>query len=196
MPDGRDVIRKRLAALNLTAPAESDLAEEFAQHLEDRYRDLTAQGLEPTDAYSRVLGELDARHPITANVPAGQYLRQHELVPPGDSRRGGFLDGLLRDFRYAGRSIRNNPVFVAFVVLTVAIGIGANTTVFTLLNTLMLNPLPVRNPGELAAVVGADVDPSKPIASLPLSYLDLTDYQAHNAVFVSLAGYTSPRLLT
>jgi len=196
MPDWKDLVRRRLAAFNLTAPAESDLAEELAQHLEDRYRDLTVQGLDPGDAYARVLGELDARNPIAAKIPAEHYLRRHDLVPPGDSRRGGFLDGVLRDLRYAGRSIRNNPVFVAFAVLTVAIGIGANTTVFTLINTLMLNPLPARNPGELAAIAGADVDPSKPTASLPLSYPDLEDYQARNTVFVSLAGYTAPRPVT
>lgn len=196
MPDWKNIVRRRIAALKLTAPAESDLAEELAQHLEDRYRDLTAAGIDPDHAYLRILAELDDIHPLRAGIPAGRRLPRYDPVPAGDAGLGGIVDGLWRDIRYALRSMRNSPVFVAFVVLTIALGIGANTTVFTVLNTLILNPLPVRNPGELAGIVGAEADPSKAGAPFPISYRDLNDYQEQNAVFDSLAGYTSPRPLT
>ena len=67
------------------------------------------------------------------------------------------MDDLHRDLRYAGRMMRMNPVFVLVVVLTLGLGIGANTTVFSVINTLILNPMPVREPSELVAVasVGA-----------------------------------------
>ena len=196
MPDWKNLVRRRVAALNLAAPAESDLAEELAQHLEDRYRDLTAAGAAPDDAYRQVLAELDDVQRLRAGIPAGRRQPRLDAVPAGDVRLGSFLDGLWRDFRYALRSMRKSPVFVAFVVLTLALGIGANTTVFTVLNTLILNPLPVRNPGELAGIAGVEADPSKAATPFPISYPDLQDYQAQNAVFDSLAGYTSPRVLT
>jgi predicted permease len=196
MPDWKNIVHRRLAILNLTASAESDLAEELAQHLEDRYRDLTAAGAAADDAYRQVLEELEGVHSFRATVPAKERLPRYDAVPAGDTRVASFLDGFWRDFRYAVRSMRKSPVFVAFAVLTLALGIGANTTVFTVLNTLILNPLPARNPGELASIAGAEADPSKTGTPFSISYPDLKDYQARNAVFDSLAGYTSPRVLT
>src|SRR6266436_9278144 len=72
------------------------------------------------------------------------------------------------DLRYTARTMRKSPLFVVFVVLTLGLGIGANTTVFTVINTLILNPLPVPDSSGLAAVG----------APLPISYPDLKDYQA------------------
>src|SRR5215831_146200 len=97
---------------------------------------------------------------------------------------------LLTDFRgdilCALRSIRKSPLFVVFVVSTLAVGIGANTTVFTVINTLILNPLPVGAPGELVAIAEVDTKTlAKTSASFPLSYADLRDYQATNEVFRS-----------
>jgi predicted permease len=196
MPDWKNLVRRRVAALDLAAPAESDLAEELAQHLEDRYRDLTAAGTPPNDAYRQVIAELDDVHPLRAGMPAEHRGPSRDAVPAGDTRLGSFLGGFWRDFRYALRGIRKSPLFVAFVVLTLALGIGANTTVFTLINTLVLNPLPARNPRELAGVAGIEASSSKAGTQFPISYPDLKDYQAQNAAFDSLAGYTSPRVLT
>jgi predicted permease len=195
MPDWKNVVRRRLAELNLTAPAESDLADELAQHLEDRYRDLTAGGAALDDAHRQVLREFECR-PLPTAVRSRDRMPRHDAVPAGDNRVGNWAGGFWRDFRYAMRSMRRSPVFVTFVVLTLALGIGANTTVFTVLNTVILNPLPVRNPGELAGIAGAEADRSKAPTPFPISYPDLKDYQAQNAVFDSLAGYTSPRPIT
>src|SRR5579872_163737 len=170
MPDWKNLVRRRLAALNLTAPAESDLAEELAQHLEDRYRDLTAGGTAPDAAYRQVLHELGDMPPLRAAVSTADRLPRFDAVPAGDARLSNFLEGLWRDFRYTVRSMRKSPVFVAFVVLTLALGIGANTTVFTVLNTLILNPLPVHNAGALAGIAGADADPSRAGTPFPISY--------------------------
>jgi hypothetical protein len=65
------------------------------------------------------------------------------------------------------------------------------------INTLILNPLPVRNAAELAAIAAADTRSlAKSSATFPISYADLKDYQAQNEVFRSLAGYTSPKVVT
>src|SRR5581483_2967571 len=59
---------------------------------------------------------------------------------------------LLRDLRFAFRMARRGPVFTAIAVGSLAIAIGANATVFTLLNALLLRPLPIRNPEQLVAI--------------------------------------------
>jgi predicted permease len=93
--------------------------------------------------------------------------------------------------------MRKNPLFVLFVVLTLALGIGANTTVFTVINTLILNPLPVSNAATLAAV-SATKAKSTTQANVPrsLSYADFKDYRQRNSVFSSFAAYTSPHGVT
>jgi hypothetical protein len=196
MPDWKNLVQRRLAVLNLTAPAESELAEEIAQHLEDRCRDLIAAGADSNDAIRKVVAELDSVHPLQFSIPSGHHLPRHDVVPVGDAGFSSFLDGLWRDFRYATRSMHKSPVFVTFVGLTLALGIGANTTVFTVLNTLILNPLPARDPGGLAGVAAAESDTSKGGRPFPISYPDLEDYRTQNGVFESLAGYTSARPLT
>jgi len=87
-------------------------------------------------------------------------MTKHDAVPVGDARRAGFLEGLWRDVRYALRTAQKSPTFVLFVVVTLSLGIGANSTVFTVINTLILSPLPVRNANELAAVAASDVHPT------------------------------------
>jgi hypothetical protein len=109
---------------------------------------------------------------------------KNDPVRAGEASSGNFWEGLWKDFRYALPSMRKNPVFVLFVVLTLALGIGANTTVFTLINTVVLNPLPVRNPDQLAALTAGDSRNTANTGSIfPVSYADLQDYQSRNEVF-------------
>lgn len=197
MRDFRKIVRERIASLRVAAAAEPDLTEELAQHLEDRYQELRSGGATEEEAYRKAAAELDDLYPMEAALETSQRMPQHDTVPAGDISRGNFIADLWRDLRYTGRTIRKSPLFVVFVVLTLALGIGANTTVFTLINTLILNPLPVENSSELAAVATAEAkSTSKSSIALPVSYANLKDYQSKNEVFSSLAGYTSPRIVT
>jgi predicted permease len=197
MLDWKGAIRKRLAPLRLTAEAESDLVEELVQHLDDRYAELLSGGAGNDEAYRETISELDDIDPLIDVVRKTDRMPNNEAVPLGDVRQGNFFDDLWRDLRHTVRSMHKSPVFVLFVVVTLGLGIGANTTVFTLINTLILNPLPVRDPGELGAVSAVDAAHKSASAfPLPISYLDLKDYQARGRVFRSLAGYTGAQLVT
>src|SRR5713226_8678932 len=170
MHDWKSLVRQRLTALCLTPAAEADLTEELAQHLEDQYRELRSGGSSEEDAYKKALSELDDMYPLKAGLERSQRLGKFDAVPAGDVRPGNFMEDLWRDLRYAVRTLRKSPLFVLFVVLTLALGIGANTMVFTVINTLILNPLVVTKPSELAAVATSEVNStSKSTAPLPIS---------------------------
>ena len=197
MPDFRNLVRQRLGPLHLTPAAESDLVDEVAQHLEDLFRELRSGGIGAEEAYRQAMAEFDDLYPLRASLERNQRMPKNDMVRAGESSQGSFVEDLWKDVRYALRGMRKNPVFVFFVVLTLALGIGANTTVFTLINTLILNPLPVSNPGELVGIAGADPRNTSQSATIfPVSYADLKDYQSGNDVFGSLAAYTSVRPAT
>lgn len=197
MPDWKDSVRRRLAPLRLKPEEESDLVEEVAQHLEDRFRELRSGGASDEEARRTAMHELDDLYPLDASVKESQRMPAKEGARAGEPAAGTLLEGIWKDLAYALRGMRKSPGFVLVVVMTLALGIGANTTVFTVINTLLLNPLPVRNAPELAAVVAEDArNTSRSEAVFPISYADLKDYRAQNQVFRSLACYTSARGLT
>ncbi|HEY6214318.1 MAG TPA: ABC transporter permease [Vicinamibacterales bacterium] len=104
------------------------------------------------------------------------------------------MDTLWHDVRYALRTIRKNPGFAAVAVLSLALGVGANTTIFTLLNAMLLSPLPVERPSELAAVYTVDQGTIGGFGNQgPISYLNLKDYRQRNEFFADMAGYSFPQ---
>jgi predicted permease len=75
------------------------------------------------------------------------------------------LESLWRDVRYAGRTLRKSPAFSAVVVLTLALGIGANTAIFSVINAIMLRPLPVERPEDLISLTTLYPDNAEPVFS-------------------------------
>src|SRR5882672_3461734 len=112
------------------------------------------------------------------------------------ARWESFVETLWRDLRFAVRVLRKNPVFTAVVVLTLALGIGATTAIFTLIDAVMLKSLPVANPGQLyrlgdnnncCVMVGTQNGGSFVLYSYPL-YQHLRD---HTPEFTGLAAFAS-----
>jgi predicted permease len=99
-----------------------------------------------------------------------------------------WLQHLARDLRYAARGLRRTPVFTAVAVLTVALGIGANTALFTVVNAVLLRPLPYRDPGGLVTVLHTGANPVA-----PANYADWRD-QSHSFEAMAAAEYWSPNL--
>src|ERR1700723_3794682 len=93
---------------------------------------------------------------------------------------------LIQDIRVALRMPRKNPEFRAVVVLTLALGVGANTAVFSIVTSFLFSPLPVRDPGRL--IVMAYVDPK---AAFPheVSNADLRDFEAHSEVTSEMTAF-------
>jgi predicted permease len=112
-----------------------ELDEELAFHIEAHTRDLIAEGVAPAEARRRALATFGGREPIK------------ELTR--DATRVRWVDDFVADVRLALRAMRRHKGFTAAAVLSLAVGIGANTAVFGVLHGLLLRPLPVSNPEEL-----------------------------------------------
>ena len=95
------------------------------------------------------------------------------------------------------RGLGRAPAFSFFAILTLALGIGATTTVFTVVNTILLHPLPAPDPSHLVSLYTTEAQGQKQSGSLlPTSYLNLRDYQDRNNVFSSVGGFSPPLVLT
>lgn len=97
------------------------------------------------------------------------------------------LETLFQDLRFGARALRRSPGFSAVAVLSIALAIGVNTAVFSLVNALVLRPLPVKNPDELVALFAMS---SKNSSYSTSSYPDYVDYRKQNAVFTDLAAFS------
>jgi len=118
---------------------EHDLDAELRAYVELSAADKVRDGLTPGEARRQALIELGGVEPVKEQVRRRRY--------------GGALDELWRDLRYGCRLLAKAPLFSAVVIVTLALGIGANTAIFTVIDALMLRWLPVRAPQELVQVV-------------------------------------------
>lgn len=150
MRDWKNEIRSAIAGLKLMPAQEAEVVEELSQHLQDRAETMLASGLAPPRVEEAIIRELQDPA-LIAGLRA--TMRSAQPLPPlGGGSGEQTLTRLSMDLRYAVRLLLQNPGFAAVVILSLALGIGANTAIFELLNAVRLRVLPVSNPDQLAAV--------------------------------------------
>lgn len=152
MPDFKAEIRLRLSRLGLEPTREAAIVEELAQHLEQRFEELTSQGLSPASARESVIKELSEGSRLERDLLRIERQVPFESAPPETPTLRSTLASLGKDVRHALRSLRLNPGFATIAILSLALGIGANTAIFQLLDAVTLRSLPVKDPDQLMII--------------------------------------------
>ena len=150
----------RMRALLRRKSAETNLDDELRFHLERQVEKYIQTGLSSEEAQQRARVEF-----------GGVELAKEECR---DARGVNFLESVLQDLRYGVRTLSKNPGFTAVAVLTLALGIGANTAIFSVVQGVVLAPLPYREPDRLVMVWLNNLN-LKSITSL--SFADFLDWQ-------------------
>ena len=100
-------------------------------------------------------------------------------------QRVSYMDGVTNDLRYASRTLRRSPSFTAIAILTLALGIGANTAMFSVVNAVILRPLPYQDPDRLAMLWTND--PKRDIREEGTSYPTFLDWRRQSRAFADMA---------
>jgi predicted permease len=151
-----------------------DLSEEIAQHLQEKTEVLMAQGR------SREEAEYAARREFGNVTGIEEHGREVWIWP--------LAERLMADVKFAMRQLRKSFGFALSAILTLALGIGATTAIFSLVNSVLLRPLPFPAPGRLVWL--SQQDHSLPgIAPEALSYPDYFDWRTQNHTLVGMASY-------
>ena len=164
MPDWMPYVARALEPLGLRPEREREIADEISAHLDDRYSDALGQGASDAEARATAFAELsDVLVPELRRVE--EPWQQHDAI--GNPQRSSWFEMLKQDVRYALRSLRLRPVFATTSLLTLGIGIGACTLILSVVNAVLLRPLPYHEPDRLAIFWGTAPERGLPEFKFP-----------------------------
>jgi predicted permease len=186
MPDWKEQVRQRVSSLRLAPTREAEIVEELSQHLEDRYEQLIIGGSSSDEAYQSALSELAGNDLLAKELRRVHRAVNQEPILPGAQRRTNIVSDLSQDVRYGFRTLLKNPGFTAIAVIALALGIGANSAIFSVVNTVLLRPLPYQDSDRLVMVWEEATKHGYP-RDTPAA-ANFVDWRAQNHVFEDMGA--------
>src|SRR6184192_645358 len=186
MPDFKIEIRARLAELSLSPVREVEIVEELSQHLEEEYERALSCGASEDEARQQALEQLNAPDLLGRELKHVERRVSQNPVTLGAEGKINIFADLWQDLRYGLRSLLKNPSFTIIAVIALALGIGANSAIFSVVNAVLLRPLPFKNPAQLVMVWenATHLGFPKNTPSPP----NFVDWQKQNTVFTGMAA--------
>jgi putative ABC transport system permease protein len=188
MPDWAGEVRTRLSSLQLSPTRESEIVEELSQHLDDRWRELIAGGASPDEATQLTLAQFRGGDVLAKYMAPLRQAHAASSVTLG-APTGSLLAALWQDLRYAARMLWKRPGFSAVAVLTLALGIGATTAIFSVVYGVLLKPLPFYEPDRLVALY--HLAPGFGTRTLPQSPATYFTYRDNARVFEDIGAWSA-----
>lgn len=185
--DWRSIVRRELGSITRDAASDEDIVDELSQHLAQRYDEALASGAAPDAARQRALEELRAGHGIIADLRRSRLAPRPLPALPPTSGKASLMADLWQDLRYSLRLLARSPGFTTAALLTLALGIGATTAIFSVLDAVLLRTPPLAEPERLAMVW--ETDRASSTTREPASYPDFLDFQERNRHFAQLAAF-------
>jgi predicted permease len=191
--DFRDYVRSYLPPLAIAR--EPEIVDELAQHMADLYQEARSAGCDHETSLARATTALpdapeafgDDLESASRALPGLIVDRWHAAHDTSPSRSGSWsMTDLFRDLRIAGRSLRRTAGFTVVVVLTLAIGIGATTAIYSVVDAVLINPLPYPTADRLQMVWVTN--PQQEIDKDVTSYPTFRDWQSQATTFEALAA--------
>jgi putative ABC transport system permease protein len=152
---------------------ESELDAELKYHVERQMEMNMSKGMDPEEAKRAAILSVGGVEPLKEECR--------------DARQGRIVEALLQDVKYGLRVLRKNPGFSLAAILTLALGIGANTAIFSLVYGVLLRPLPYQNGGQL--VVLHQQNTKAAIPNINFSYKEITDYRQQSHTLESVVEH-------
>ena len=188
MPDWKLEIRKYLPALNLSPTHEAEIAEELSQHLQQRFDELVASGKSDAESRQTVHQELGSGNLF----PVSLRRNYQEPITIGEKGSSNIMNDLWQDIRYAIRTMKKNAAFTAVALLTLTIAIGANTAIFSVVNSVLLQALPYPNADRLVIFWG--LDQSRGSQKIDFAHGMFAYSRDHSHSFEKMAAYQTGSL--
>jgi predicted permease len=185
MPNWREEIERRLPGAARRSARLDEVLQELAEHLDQRFEELRAAATGEAEATRLVLEELNESSALQREIA---LMTSSRVAPPpiGGGRRASLVGDMLQDARFGFRMLRKSPGFTAVAMLTLALGIGANTAIFTVINSVLLRPLPFGEPDRLVRIW--ESNPPRGWPTFGASYPNYLDWAAQVRTFDALAA--------